>query len=343
MGARAMTAETVLVTGAGGFIGSHLVEALLERGLHVRAMVRYTSGGGAGFLDGVARALNVNGTIGTNGENQNLEIFHGDIRDDRAVRQAAVGCRRIYHLAALIGIPYSYVAPDSYVAVNVQGTLHVLEAARDLGTERVVVTSTSEVYGTAQYTPIDEKHPLNAQSPYAATKVGADQLALSYHRSFGLPVAVVRPFNTYGPRQSARAVIPTIITQALASDAIRLGSLDPVRDLVYVKDTAAGFIALADAADAVGKVTNLATGVGVTIGELVERIRAIVGRDVPVVQTDERRRPEASEVFRLLGSARQAQELAGWQAGTSLDEGLKQTVEWVRANLRTYRIGEYRI
>ncbi len=330
-----MTAETVLVTGAGGFIGSHLVETLLERGVRVRAMVRYTSAGGIGFLDHAARALNVNGT--------QLEIFHGDIRDARAVKQAATGCRRIYHLAALIGIPYSYVAPDSYVAVNVQGTLHVLEAARDLGTERVVVTSTSEVYGTAQYTPIDEKHPLNAQSPYAATKVGADQLALSYHRSYGLPVTVVRPFNTYGPRQSARAVIPTIVTQALASDAIRLGSLDPVRDLVYVRDTAAGFIALADAPECVGKVTNLATGIGVSVGELVERVRLIVGRDVPVVQTDERRRPEASEVYRLLGSARQARELAGWQAQTLLDEGLRRSVEWVRAHLAAYRVGEYRI
>lgn len=330
-----MAAEMVLVTGAGGFIGSHLVEALLERGVRVRAMVRYTSAGGVGFLDEAARALNVN--------DGRLEIFQGDIRDARAVKQAAAGCRRIYHLAALIGIPYSYVAPDSYVAVNVQGTLHVLEAARDLGTERVVVTSTSEVYGTAQYTPIDEKHPLNAQSPYAATKVGADQLALSYHRSYGLPVTVVRPFNTYGPRQSARAVIPTIITQALASDAIRLGSLDPVRDLVFVRDTAAGFIGLADAPECVGKVTNLATGVGVSVGELVERIRLIVGRDVPVVQTDERRRPEASEVYRLLGSARQARALAGWQAQTSLDEGLRRTVEWVRAHLATYRVGEYRI
>jgi dTDP-glucose 4,6-dehydratase len=329
-----MTAEMVLVTGAAGFIGSHLVEALLERGHRVRAMVRYTSTGGLGFLDEAAQALNVNGT--------RLEIFHGDVRDARAVKLAATGCRRIYHLAALIGIPYSYVAPDSYVAVNVQGTLHVLEAARDLGIERVVVTSTSEVYGTAQYTPIDERHPLNAQSPYAATKVGADQLALSYHRCFGLPVTVVRPFNTYGPRQSARAVVPTIVTQALASDAIQLGSLDPVRDLVFVHDTAAGFIALADAPEAVGKVTNLATGVGVSIGELVERVRLIVGRDVPVVQTDERRRPDASEVFRLLGSARQAHELAGWQARTSLDEGLRRTVQWIKANLRAYRVGEYR-
>src|SRR6516165_3698967 len=194
-------------------------------------MVRYTSTGSVGLLDTCARALN----------EERLEIFHGDIRDARAVRQAAAGCRRIYHLAALIGIPYSYIAPNSYVAANIQGTLHILEAARETGAERIVVTSTSEVYGTAQYTPIDEQHPLSAQSPYAATKVGADQLALSYHRCYGLPVTVVRPFNTYGPRQSARAIVPTIITQALASDVIRLGSLEPVRDLVYVRDTVAGF------------------------------------------------------------------------------------------------------
>jgi NAD dependent epimerase/dehydratase len=326
-----MSTDTVLVTGAGGFIGSHLVETLLARGERVRALVRYTSSGGVGFLDAVKQ------------HRERLEIFHGDIRDARAVKQAATGCQRIYHLAALIGIPYSYVAPDSYVAVNVQGTLHVLEAARDLGVERVVMTSTSEVYGTAQYTPIDEKHPVSAQSPYAATKVGADQLALSYHRSYGVPVTVVRPFNTYGPRQSARAVIPTIITQALAADAIHLGSLDPVRDLVYVADTARGFVEVAVAAECVGKVTNLATGVGVSVGELVERIQRIVGRHVPVLQTEDRRRPAASEVYRLLGSATQARDLAGWHATTALDDGLALTVEWVRANLRSYRVGEYRI
>jgi dTDP-glucose 4,6-dehydratase len=326
-----MTTDTVLVTGAGGFIGSHLVEELLERGQRVRALVRYTSGGGIGFLQEVVQ------------RRERLAIVHGDIRDARAVRQAATGCRRIYHLAALIGIPYSYIAPDSYVAVNVQGTLHILEAARELGVERVVVTSTSEVYGTAQYTPIDERHPLNAQSPYAATKVGADQLALSYHRCYDLPVTVVRPFNTYGPRQSARAVVPTIITQALAADRIQLGSLDPVRDLVFVKDTARGFVALADAAEAVGKVTNLATGVGVSVGELVEHIGRIVGRRLTVVSSEDRRRPAASEVYRLLGSAQQARALAGWQAQTGLDDGLTQTVAWVRANLRSYGALEYRI
>jgi dTDP-glucose 4,6-dehydratase len=325
-----MTADTVLVTGAGGFIGSHLVEALLRRGERVRALVRYNSAGSAGFLDDVVQ------------HRERLEIFVGDIRDARAVREAATGCRCIYHLAALIGIPYSYVAPDAYVAVNVQGTLYVLEAARETGAERVIVTSTSEVYGTAQYTPIDEAHPLNAQSPYAATKIGADQLALSYHRSFGLPVTVVRPFNTYGPRQSARAVIPTIITQTLAADAIRLGNLDPVRDLVFVADTVAGFLALADAPATIGKVTNLASGTGVSVGELVERIAAIVGRNVPVVLSEERRRPAASEVQRLIGSAQQAQVLAGWEPRTSLDEGLRHTAAWLRANWRSEHLGEYR-
>lgn len=327
-----MAAETVLVTGAGGFIGSHLVETLLERGQRVRALVRYTSNGTIGFLEQVPAPLR-----------DRLEIFQGDIRDARAVRLAAQGCRRIYHLAALIGIPYSYVAPDSYVGVNIQGTLHVLEAARELGTERVVVTSTSEVYGTARYTPIDEEHPLQAQSPYAATKVGADQLALSYHRAYGLPIAIARPFNTYGPRQSARAVLPTIVTQALAADTIRLGSLDPVRDLVFVRDTAAGFIAIGDTPACVGEVTNLATGVAVTVGELVDRVLKIVGRQVPVVQTAERQRPEKSEVFRLLGSAERARTLTGWTAATTLDQGLQQTIDWLRANLSAYQIGEYKV
>jgi NAD dependent epimerase/dehydratase len=324
--------ETILVTGAGGFIGSHLVEELLRREQRVRAFVRYTSHGGIGCLEDVPAALR-----------QGLEVVYGDVRDARAVRQAAASCRRIFHLAALIGIPYSYVAPDSYVAVNVQGTLNVLEAARDHQVERVIVTSTSEVYGTALYTPIDEEHPLQAQSPYAASKIGADHLALSYHRSFGLAVTVVRPFNTYGPRQSTRAVIPTIMTQALAGDVVRLGSSSPVRDLVYVADTVAGFLALADAPDCVGKATNLATGVGITVGELAQRIVRLVGRPLPVVEEAERVRPENSEVFKLIGSARLARERAGWSAATSLDHGLRRALEWARANLPPFRIGEYRV
>lgn len=292
--------------------------------------MRYNSLGRSGYLDRIDPA-----------SKRHLEVHHGDIRDARAVRAAMTGCNRVYHLAALIGIPYSYSAPASYVDVNVQGTLNVLEAARDLAPERVVVTSTSEVYGTAQYAPIDERHPLNPQSPYAATKVGADQLALSYHCSFGLPVAVVRPFNTYGPRQSARAVIPTIVTQALASESIRLGSLDTVRDFVYVGDTVAGFTAVAGADGCIGRVTNLATGCAVTVGELVERVLQIVRRDVPVVPTDERRRPAASEVYRLIGSATQARELAGWGPAVALGEGLERVVSWVRTNLSSYTVGEY--
>lgn len=319
-----------LVTGAGGFIGSHLVEELLRRGQHVRAFVRYTSSGGLGCLREVPADLA-----------EQLEIAHGDIRDARAVRKAAAGCKRIYHLAALIGIPYSYAAPDAYVAVNVQGTLTVLEAARDLEIERTIITSTSEVYGTALRTPIDEDHPLHAQSPYAASKIGADQLALSYHRAFGLPVTVVRPFNTYGPRQSARAVIPTIMSQALAADRVRLGCLTPVRDLVFVKDTVAGFIACADANACVGMVTNLATGTAVSIGELAQRICRLAGRLLPIEKTEERRRPESSEVYKLIGSAAAARDRTGWQAKTSLDEGLRQTLEWVRANLSAFTIGAY--
>lgn len=325
-----MPHSTVLVTGAGGFIGSHLVEALLASGRRVRALVRYASHGGCGWLAEAA----VGG---------HLEIIRGDVTDARCVREAMRGCEQVFHLAALIGIPYSYTAPQSYVAVNINGTLNVLEAARDEGVGRVVVTSTSEVYGTARYTPIDEAHPLQAQSPYSATKIGADALATSYHRAFGLPVVIVRPFNTYGPRQSARAVIPTIITQALFSDEIRVGSLAPVRDMVYVADTAAGFIALAGADAAVGRVNNLATGAGVTVSDLVERIRRIVGRDLPVVEEERRRRPEASEVYTLLGSAESARETAGWRPAVALDEGLERTVEWFRTRAGAEPIGEYRV
>jgi NAD dependent epimerase/dehydratase len=324
--------NTILVTGAAGFIGSHLVEELLRRGQRVRAVARYNSAGRAGWLDHLPADLP-----------GKLEIFFGDVRDARAVHEAARGCTRIFHLAALIGIPYSYLAPDSYVEVNIQGTLNILNAARDLGTERTLITSTSEVYGTALYTPIDEKHPLQAQSPYSATKIGADQLAISYFRAFGLPITIVRPFNTYGPRQSTRAVIPTIMTQALSANEICLGSLSPMRDLVYVGDTVAGFLALADARDCIGHVTNLATGVGVTVGELAERITRLVGRQLPIRETQERKRPEESEVFKLLGSAAVAEKLAGWKAATSLDEGLAKTLDWMRRNYKYYQTGVYSV
>jgi NAD dependent epimerase/dehydratase len=300
--------------------------------VRVRAFVRYGSHGRRGWLEEISEECSAN-----------LEVFFGDIADARAVREAARGCRQIYHLAALIGIPYSYVAPNSYVSVNVSGTLNILEAAREERVERVVITSTSEVYGTARYTPIDEEHPLQAQSPYAATKVGADHLALSYHRAFGLPVAVVRPFNTFGPRQSTRAVIPTIITQALHADAIAIGSRDPVRDMVFVADTVAGFLAVGASPACVGHVTNLATGVGVTVGDLIDRIQGMVGRSLPVVEADQRKRPPTSEVFTLLGSARLAGERAGWQPQVQLAEGLRRTVEWFRRRKETSRVGEYRV
>lgn len=313
--------ELFLVTGAGGFIGSHLVETLLKKGKRVRAFVRYTSNANTGWLSDIPAELT-----------ERLEVFYGDIADGRAVMEAARGCSRIFHLAALIGIPYSYVAPQSYVTVNIQGTLNILEAARTHGTERTIVTSTSEVYGTAIYTPIDEQHPLQGQSPYSATKIGADQIALSYHNAFGLPVAVVRPFNTFGPRQSTRAIIPTIITQAIQRDVIEVGSVDPVRDMVFVQDTANGFIEIGGSSACVGEVTNLATGVGVTIGDLIIQIQNIVGRDLPVVEKDERKRPTNSEVFTLLGSAEQAKQRCGWQPRVSLADGLAATVDWFRKN-----------
>jgi NAD dependent epimerase/dehydratase len=322
--------NAVLVTGAAGFIGSHLVEELLRRRQRVRAFVRYNSAARTGWLEDVAA-----------GPSAKPEVLFGDIRDARAVREAAAGCDRIYHLAALIGIPYSYRAPDSYVEVNVQGTLNVLNAARDLGIERTIITSTSEVYGTALYTPIDEGHPLQAQSPYSATKIAADHLAISYHRSFGLPVTVVRPFNTYGPRQSTRAVIPTIMAQAVAGTEIRLGSLDPVRDLVFVTDTVAGFLAVGECPDCVGRVTNLATGSGVTVRELAERVMRLVGRKLPLVETQERKRPDASEVFQLIGSAAAAAQLAGWQPRTALDEGLTRTLAWLRRHMDLYKTEVY--
>lgn len=326
-----------LVTGAAGFIGSHLCEALLREGRAVRAFVRYTSHGGLGCLEDLPAALR-----------DGLEVVYGDIRDPRSVREAVTGCDTVFHLAALIGIPYSYRAPRSYVDVNLGGTLAVLEAARDLDVAKTLVTSTSEVYGTAQYTPIDERHPLQGQSPYSASKIGADHLAESYHRAFDLPVAIVRPFNTYGPRQSARAVIPTILSQAAFSKdpdgpTLRLGRLDPVRDLVFVEDTAAGFLALARSDAAVGRATHLATGVGVSIGEIVERVRHLLGVELPVTLDAARVRPTGSEVLKLLGSAEQAREIAGWRPRVDLDTGLARTLEWVRRNPRRFDASHYRI
>jgi NAD dependent epimerase/dehydratase len=317
-------AKRVLVTGAGGFIGSHLVEALGRRNLRVRALVHYNARGSAGWLDEL------------DGDTlRSVEIVAGDIRDLSFIQGAVRGCDVVFHLAALIGIPYSYTAPAQYVETNVVGSLNVLQAARDQGVKRVVHTSTSEVYGTAQFVPISEDHPLVGQSPYAATKIGADQLALSFHHSFGTPVAVIRPFNTYGPRQSTRAVIPTIITQLLARPkTVELGALTPTRDFNFVGDIAEAFIAVAEAETAIGKVINVGTGFEVSIGNLFEMISEIIGVKVSVGLDRARVRPVHSEVDRLCADSARATRLTGWcptlTGAEGLRTGLAATVDWFR-------------
>jgi len=323
--------QQVLVTGAGGFIGSHLVELLVARGARVRAAVHYNSRDDRGHLELLTPAVA-----------DALEVVSLDIQDAYAVDRAVDGCAIVFHLAALIGIPYSYAAPASYIDTNVRGTLHVLEAARRHRTPRVVHTSTSEVYGTARSTPIDEEHPLQAQSPYAASKIAADKLAESYHRSFDLPVATLRPFNAYGPRQSARAVIPTIVTQ-LASGArtVRLGHLAPIRDYTFVTDTARAFVAVAESDAAVGQVSNAGAGRGIAIGALAERIRARMGVDAEIVADAGRMRPEASEVFELVAATANIRERTGWQPEVGLDEGLDRVIAFVRDHLDMYRVSDY--
>lgn len=327
----------VLVTGADGFIGSHLVEHLVGQEQDVRALVYYNSLGSWGWLD----------TLGAD-VLKRVEVVAGDVRDPGMVRTAVAGCETVLHLAALIGIPYSYTATTSYVDTNVAGTLHVLEAARDFGVQKVVHTSTSEVYGSAQYVPIDERHPLVAQSPYAATKIGADSLALSFHRSFDLPVAICRPFNTYGPRQSARAVIPTIISQIASGEReIRLGSLTPTRDFSYVADTAAGFAAVAASASSVGEVINLGSGFEVSILDTVQLIAEAMAVQVDTTEVSERQRPQQSEVTRLFADVRKAQSLLHWSPQYGGREGflrgLRRTTEWFcePKNLAHYRPGAY--
>jgi dTDP-glucose 4,6-dehydratase len=323
-----LAGKKILVTGADGFIGSHLTEALVRRGLSVRAFVFYNTHNSWGWLDESDKQVR-----------DSLEIFAGDVRDPHGVKRAASGCDVILHLAALIGIPYSYHSPDTYVDTNVKGTLNVVQAARELGLERVVHTSTSEVYGTARYVPIDEEHPLQGQSPYSATKIGADQIALSFYRSFGTPVSVIRPFNTFGPRQSARAIIPTAITQILAGKrTLQLGSLHPTRDMTYVDDTAEGFIAVAESDLAVGSVVNLGTGFEISMGELVELIAETMGAKIEIETDDKRVRPEKSEVERLLADNSKALELTGWKpeyAGREgLARGIEKTVEWFRSSAK---------
>jgi len=331
--AKQLAGKKVLVTGGGGFIGSHLVEALVRDGAQVRAVVHYNGRSDLGSLATVEADVL-----------RNVELLYSDVRDRTAMCQAVKGCSVVFHLAALIGIPYSYQAPQSYVDVNISGTLNLLEACRDAGIDRMLHTSTSEVYGTAQYTPIDEKHPIHAQSPYAATKVGADQLAYSYFASFHTPVVTVRPFNTFGPRQSARAVIPTIITQALAGDDLRLGSITPIRDFLFVRDTARGFIAAATSSDeALGEVVNLGTGTGVTIGDVVERVGRILGKTLRVTTNDDRLRPEKSEVLQLLCAAEKAKRLIGWTPTVDLDTGLAETIAWIDKNRHRYHTGNYAV
>ena len=319
----------VLVTGAGGFIGSHLAEALVRAGSNVRAFVRYNSRGEAGWLDP---------DLG-----DQLEVFRGDLGNPEAVANAMEGTELVLHLGALIPIPYSYRHPREFVATNIEGTLNVLEAARRGGVERLVHTSTSEVYGTAQTVPIDEEHPLHPQSPYAASKVGADQLALSYFRSFGTPIVIARPFNTYGPRQSARAVIPTIATQALSREVVELGATDPTRDFLYVEDTVAGILAAATAGGVEGEVINLGTGEEVSIGEVAQRVLGLVGRELLLSLDEKRLRPPDSEVERLVADTSKANALLGWKAEIELDEGLRRTVDWISGSLESYNPSIYSV
>jgi NAD dependent epimerase/dehydratase len=324
--------RSVLVTGAGGFIGSHLAEALVRAGASVRAFVRYNSRNDHGWLEtaepDVAREL---------------EIFRGDLANPEAVAGAVSGRDVVLHLGALIPIPYSYRHPREFETANVTGTLNVLEAARRAEVRRLVHTSTSEVYGTGQRIPIDEDHPLHPQSPYAATKVGADQLALSYQRSFGTPVAIVRPFNTYGPRQSARAVIPTIVTQALARDSIELGATDTTRDFLYVDDNVQGIMRCATAEGIEGEVINLGTGVEVSILEVVQRVLRLLDRELPVGFDENRLRPPDSEVERLVADVAKAKELLAWQPEIDLDEGLRRTIEWLSGSLDEYKPSIYNV
>ncbi len=323
----------VLVTGADGFIGSHLVEELQDSGHDIRAFVYYNSFNSWGWLDTFSRE-----------RLKDIEIFSGDIRDPNGVRQAMKDIDEVYHLAALIGIPFSYHSPDSYIDTNIKGTLNVLQGAKELGTKRVLVTSTSEVYGTAKYVPIDEKHPMQGQSPYSATKIGADRMAESFYKSFNLPMTIVRPFNTYGPRQSARAVIPTIITQLLAGkEEIKLGNLSPTRDFNYVKDTAYGFIEIAKADKTIGEEINIATGKEISIGELAQELINQINPNAKIICNQERIRPEKSEVDRLLGSNEKIKRLSNWKEKYTLKEGLSETIKWLRINLDKYKTDIYNI
>ncbi len=323
----------VLVTGSDGFIGSHLTEELVKKGYEVKAFVYYNSFSNWGWLDTLPENIM-----------KNVEIFQGDIRDHNGVEEAMKGVDAVFHLAALIAIPFSYHSPDTYVDTNIKGTLNVLQASRKFGIKRVLITSTSEVYGTAQYAPIDEKHPFQGQSPYSATKIGADRLAESFYRSFQLPVTIVRPFNTYGPRQSARAVIPTIIMQLLAGKTeIKLGSLTPTRDFNYVKDTVHGFISIFESDQTIGEEINIATQKEISIGHLAQELIRQINPNAQIVCDEERLRPEKSEVNRLLGCNKKILRLTVWKPQYSLEEGLRNTIEFLKHNLDKYKIDIYNI
>jgi NAD dependent epimerase/dehydratase len=330
-----LTNKKVLVTGADGFIGSHLVERLLEEGCKVRAFVYYNSFNSWGWLDTFPKE-----------KLSQIEIFAGDIRDPNGVRTAMKDVNVVFHLAALIAIPFSYHSPDNYVDTNIKGTLNILQAARDFNIEKILVTSTSEVYGTALYVPIDEKHPRQAQSPYSATKIGADSIAESFYRSFNLPVTIVRPFNTFGPRQSARAVIPTIITQLLnGKKEIKLGSIHPTRDLLYVEDTAEAFVEIAKSAEVNSEEINIATQQEISVGDLAHKLISIINPSAKIISDDERIRPEKSEVERLLGSNEKILSLTKWKPCYTLDQGLEETIKWFsdKNNLARYKADIYNL
>jgi NAD dependent epimerase/dehydratase len=324
------TGKKVLVTGAAGFIGSHLCEELVGAGAAVTALIHYSSRSDWGALELLPRDTK-----------SALHVVAGTIEDSHFLTRVTAGHEIVFHLAALIAIPHSYVAPLSYVRTNVEGTLNVMEAARAAGAERVVHTSTSEAYGTAMYSPIDEQHPLHGQSPYSASKIGADKIAESYWRSFDVPVATLRPFNAYGPRQSARAIIPTIISQALTQKAIRLGSLTPVRDLSYVKDTVRAFMKTAESEKAIGRTINAGAGKGITIGELARLVLSVMEIDMPIIHDSARVRPERSEVFHLICDNRLAADLIDWRPSYSLREGLRETIRFVEANLELFKPEQY--
>ncbi len=323
----------ILITGADGFIGSHLTEELVKQGHQVKAFAYYNSFNTWGWLDTLPKDIL-----------SQIEVFTGDVRDPNGVKEAMKGMEEVYHLAALIAIPFSYHSPDTYVDTNIKGTLNVLQAARELDTQRLLITSTSEVYGTAQYVPIDEKHPYQGQSPYSATKIGADRLAESFYKSFNMPITIVRPFNTYGPRQSARAVIPTIITQLLAGkESIELGSLTPTRDFNFVKDTANGFIEIAKSKKTIGEEINIATQQEISIGQLAEELIRQINPNAKIVCDEDRLRPEKSEVNRLLGSNKKIMELTDWKPQYTFEQGMAETIEFFKHNLDKYKTDIYNI